>query len=614
MKKRIALALALLIVLSAAACSAGGENGAAAGANNTAPVITGVIDKYIDAGEVFDAFEGVAATDKEEGDITNMIYVRAEPELKFRNGKLTPKKGGTYELIYTVTDKGGLSYEVESTLTISAAIGEPEVYKQFDFSTQTVTETFGWEARIGEAASAKAELREGSYVFDIANAGGGDGDIQLAFSGLDLIEAQYRVKVWAKSTADTYAHLIARNERAEGWEALGAVWNQRIGAHVAPIVLDFTSGGRGSAELLLNLGKITPNPDNPADTTPENFTVMIDKIELYEITGDESEAPVFNADFTSGRGLNLVTSDGAKAEAVYENGEAIANITSYPNGGGIWSVKANLSLGGNKIESGNKYYYRFVMNSENAQNGEALVESDSREWQARAHFNGFAAPAGEDFEISGVFTAETDISDPVIRLQIGNAAEGVTSNRITFKSVEFGLVEGDRRVDKTTYTWMAFGGDSDNSLNPEHPWVTFNATDDDNDRGVGTVYTDGGSFFYRIDDAGTVDWHNKLVAGYRENPLKLEGGSYYTVEITAKADKRVSCNFILNPIGTWDPRINEVMDIATEARTFTFSTDRPVSSDMDFEMLFQFGSEATAALGDVTIELTNVTIYQQKVL
>jgi hypothetical protein len=34
---------------------------------------------------------------------------------------------------------------------------------------------------------------------------------------------------------------------------------------------------------------------------------------------------------------------------------------------------------------------------------------------------------------------------------------------------------------------------------------------------------------------------------------------------------------------------------------------------MNFEMLFQFGSEATAALGEVTIEFASITIYQSKV-
>ena len=37
-------------------------------------------------------------------------------------------------------------------------------------------------------------------------------------------------------------------------------------------------------------------------------------------------------------------------------------------------------------------------------------------------------------------------------------------------------------------------------------------------------------------------------------------------------------------------------------------------ADMDFELLFQFGSENTANAGEVTIEFQNITIYQMSVM
>ena len=42
--------------------------------------------------------------------------------------------------------------------------------------------------------------------------GEGDGDVQLSKAGFELEAGDYRVKVWAKSSAPTYAHLIARDE------------------------------------------------------------------------------------------------------------------------------------------------------------------------------------------------------------------------------------------------------------------------------------------------------------------------------------------------------------------------------------------------------------------
>ncbi|MBQ7656777.1 MAG: hypothetical protein IJS41_09750, partial [Clostridia bacterium] len=199
----------------------------------------------------------------------------------------------------------------------------------------------------------------------------------------------------------------------------------------------------------------------------------------------------------------------------------------------------------------------------------------------------------------------------VIRLQIGNAPEGASANKITVKDLVFGKVEGDKETRKTIHS---FGASIAASANPEFPFTTYNGTDEDNERGVGVIWTEGGHFFYRIDQGGMTDWHNKLICGFRENPLTLASDSYYTVEITAKASKPVSCGVFLNPIGGWDPRISAGMDLTTQEQTFTFTTTDTFVIDMDFELLFQFGSPDLANLGEVTIEISNITISQMKVM
>ena len=602
MKKSIALILTLVLILS---CF-----GAAFASSS--PVITGEADQTVEAGTEFDALAGLTAADAEDGDLTDMITVEAMPDLTFRNGKTTPETAGEYELIYSVTDKDGNVAEAYATLTVTKKKSEEVVYKAFDFSTQEVTDNKGWEARIGEAASATASLKSGAYVIEIANPGNGDGDVQLAKAGFALKAADYKIKIWAKSTKPTYAHFIARDENAEGWATFGAVWNARIEENIAPIELNFSASGEGSTELLFNLGKITPNPDNAADTTPEDFTVTIDKIEIYEISGEEHQVPVYTADLTAG-GVTVDAGDGANASVAFD-GTAIVTIDNYPTEGGVWSIKANIGLGGLEIEQGQKYYYSFTLNAANGQSGEVLVESELRSWECRANFNGLGAPAGEDVVVSAVFTAEAYVTDPVIRLQIGNAPEGVTANTITIKDVVFGKVEGDKETIKTIEAFMPFGRNTANAENADYPWETFNGTDEDNERGVGTIWTENGSLFYRIDNGGTVDWHNKLICGYTGNPLVLASDSYYIVEITAKADKDVSCGVFLNPMGGWDPRFAEGMSLTQEFQTFRFATTDTFIMDMNFELLFQFGSEATANLGEVTIEFQNITIYQMSVL
>ena len=578
------------------------------------PVLDGVHDQSVMAGTEFDALAGITATDAEGGDLTDMIIIDSTPALDFKNGKATPENPGDYELVYSVTDKNGVTAEDYATLTVTKKTGEEVVYKAFDFATVEVTDNRGWEARIGGEAQAEAALKNGAYVIDIKNPGAGDGDVQLAKAGYALKAADYRMKIWAKASKPTYAHILARNENAEGWETFGGAFNVRIEEKVAPLELSFSSPGEGSAELLFNLGKITPNPDNAEDTTPEDFTVTIDKIELYEISGEEHEVPVYTADFSAGEGVTAEAGDGAAASASFADGKAVVTIDSYPTDGGVWSVKANILLGDVKIEKGQKYYYRFTVNAQNGQGGEALVESAARSWECRANFNGLNAPAGEDAVISSVFVAEADVDDPVIRLQIGNAPEGAANNVLTISNVEFGKMEGDKETKKTIDSFMPFGPGTANAENPAYPWQTFNGTDEDNDRGVGTIWTENGSFFYRIDDGGTVDWHNKLICGFGGNPLTLAADSYYIVEITARADKPVSCGVFLNPMGGWDPRVSEGMDLTSEFQTFRFATTDTFIMDMDFELLFQFGSEALSKLDDVTVEFSNVTIYQMSIL
>jgi hypothetical protein len=615
MKKRaIALLLAVFMVLGLAAC---GKTDAAptGGQENTGkkPAITGVADKALPAGSVFDALEGVTAKDADGKDITGKITVESTPKLSFLNGKATVEAAGNYELVYSVKDEKGNSAEAYSTLTVTKKTGEAEVYREFDFSTREVTDNKGWNAKIGESAKASAELKEGAYVISITDPGNGDADVQLAKAGFALENADYRIRVFAKSTKPTYAHIIARDENAEGWSTFGGGFNLPITEKMAPVEISFSAAG-GSAELLINLGKITPNPDNAADTTPNDFVVTIDKIEIYKIVGEEHKVPVYTAELSKDDAIAVSAGDGAEAALAKEDGKAVINIGKYPTEGGVWSIKADIALPGISIVKGQKYYYSFKLKAEKGQNGEALLESAAQGWECRANFNGLGAGAGEEVTVEAVFSAEADVNDPVIRLQIGNAPEGANGNTITISDVVFGKLEGDKETSKTIEAFTALGRISGNGENKDIPWETFNGTDEDNEKGVGTIWMKDGSLFYRIDEGGIVDWHNKLICGFTGNPLTLEADSYYTVEITARADKNVSCGVFLNPMGGWDPRVAEGMDITTEFKTFTFSTTETLITDMAFELLFQFGSEATMALGEVTVEFKDVKILRTKVL
>ena len=221
MKKFSVIVLLLVLCLSLTACAGTPAAPAPTEAPNTAPSISGAADQTVMAGTEFDALAGIAATDAEDGDITVMVNVEASPALTFKNGKATPETAGSYELVYSVTDKGGLTAEAYATLTVTKKVADEVVYKTLDFAAQEVTDNHGWEARIGEAAQAAASLKQGAYVVEIAHAGNGDGDVQLAKSGFAVKPADYKVKVWVKSSKPTFAHFLARDEHGDGGALLG---------------------------------------------------------------------------------------------------------------------------------------------------------------------------------------------------------------------------------------------------------------------------------------------------------------------------------------------------------------------------------------------------------
>ena len=69
------------------------------------PEILGVKDAAaVEQGKEYDALAGVTATDDKDGDLTAKIVITSTPALEFVNGKTTPTKQGTYELVYSVKE------------------------------------------------------------------------------------------------------------------------------------------------------------------------------------------------------------------------------------------------------------------------------------------------------------------------------------------------------------------------------------------------------------------------------------------------------------------------------------------------------------------------------
>ncbi|MCY6354529.1 DUF5011 domain-containing protein [Clostridium sp. ZS2-4] len=91
------------------------ENGEVKPPQNTKPVLSGIENKTIKVGDTFDPMQGITATDKEDGNITDKIQIQ---------GTVDTNTAGNYTLTYTVSDSEGLSATRQCTITVVEESGE----------------------------------------------------------------------------------------------------------------------------------------------------------------------------------------------------------------------------------------------------------------------------------------------------------------------------------------------------------------------------------------------------------------------------------------------------------------------------------------------------------
>jgi ABC-type glycerol-3-phosphate transport system substrate-binding protein len=110
MKKMTGLFMVLLVAALLTACNVE--------VRNTAPSLVGVESEVtIDFGDAFDPFDGITATDTQDGDLTDSIEITG-----FQDAWLSNSAGGIYEYTIYVEDSGELTATATVTLTVVGSV------------------------------------------------------------------------------------------------------------------------------------------------------------------------------------------------------------------------------------------------------------------------------------------------------------------------------------------------------------------------------------------------------------------------------------------------------------------------------------------------------------
>ena len=469
---------------------------------------------------------------------------------------------------------------------IAESVGEDvwdNLTKNFKFNAANVCSSAFDNNSTGELTTT-----EGSATLNITRGSDENGVWQSKLfvkSGIDLKkDTKYHISVdvEAEKAIDNFEILYNQGDAEKG---VGALYGQKVEANVKKTIeITVTpEANKDNLILLFQLG---------AQNTPQGSNVItVSNLKVEKIVL-EDEVVVENHQFTSTNiGSHFWNGSTGTFEASADGKKAVMNITNGPSTPNCWEIWAVLGFG-EKLEGGKKYKISVDVKSSITTPEDKSYEAVLRTFgQENTHGGAYELKftAGETTKVEFETTLDEDLANPAINFQIGAIQEAAV---LEFSNLNVVALGGAKETTTKGYTFTPVG---------------FGAYNDPV-TAEGYLYTEDGKLVYEMTKIGLTDWHNKMYIPR----LTLEADKIYTIEIKAKADKNISCAFFLNPVGKWDPRVSEEIAFTTSSKKYEIVTPK-FAADLDFEVLFQFGSDVNSALGGAKVEFESITIYSQDV-
>ena len=554
--KRIRLLLVFVLVLILlAGCSPQGEV-------NKAPSVVGVKDISCIVNSTVDFLDGVAALDKEDGDITPNLQITVTPHVEVsEQGYATFTQVGEYTVNYQITDSNGRTAQKRAYVDVM----DRETYRTFAMPEGFVAETngratvetcgmingvFKLNAHGGEIAEDIKLIREFTlntnleYTFYYTIKSNVVGKIKVMADGDDCAE----LAVVAGENVLTFTHTVWQEEE------------EKSNVEIALCL----GGLEGS--VAWEIGKIEleyPQEEGKLVELAEDFN-FAQRVEPRIDTNGNTNGLVGNAWAMPG---------GAAAR--------LEITTPSSNSGDIWRGGMFVNTG-ITLRAGVTYTISFKVECvpfplgttrEEADNFEVVLQRD--QWDEEK--------IKTLYHQTGTITEEIVANDATAGALWIYVQSGTQANQITLS--ELSVKEHLNAVGKDVYQISDF--------------THFNALPDYE------FTTDRGNFKYVVGEFSATDNHHRVTS---PSFLVAGSGANYVVTFTAKASAPVEMVVAAHVADGWDPTIlwSKVTLSATET-VYTFFCNGN-GSDRLYALEWQFGSANNQQYHNVTIEISNIRV------
>ena len=555
MKKTKLFAIPVLAALVFAGC------GSTEAVTNEAPTVVGVKDIQCMVNSTVDFLDGVAALDREDGDITPALEISVTPHVEVKDGTAYFSEEGEYTVNYFIKDSEGRTAQKRAYVDVV----DRETYKTF-----TMPEGFTAEAA-GSATIDKCGMEDGAFKLE---AKGGYIAEDVTLSRKYTLTGAYSLTDYLQYTF----HYTVNSDKAGKIKVLADGDDcAELSVKAGKNVLSFTHTLRKQEGVtdydvdidvcLGNLGEVKWTVEKVEIEYPQKEGELVERAKDFSFAG-RVEARIDTNDGTVPLKGNAWSGEGGKT-ACLEITEACNELWR----GGMF-IKTEIEL-----KTGVQYTVSFDIERDKKNNFEILFKHE--QW------------CDDELKLGAIYTPVDGKNEVKLTVPEGRAGylwiyvqSGNKLNEIRLSNLS--VVERLGAVGRDVISIEDF-------------------TESHADGCNGTLTTEMGKFSYTIENFAAVDNGNKITS-----PSFFVAGSVnnYAISFKAKASAPIEMVVASPVFRGWDPTMLWSKVTLTEEETvYTFMCyNRDPVSDRLYTIVWQFGSLANQKYNDVKVEISDIKV------